>query len=81
LYAVKVLSASGSGTTAGVISGVDYITNNKNANRKSVAKYDVRGERGREEREGRGRGEKRGWREERGRISQLVCCESVECVW
>lgn len=43
LYAVKVLSASGSGTTAGVISGVNYVTNSKSAVRKSVASMSLGG--------------------------------------
>jgi len=43
LKAVKVLSASGSGTTAGVISGVNYVTNNKSATRPSVASMSLGG--------------------------------------
>jgi len=43
LYAVKVLSASGSGTTAGVVAGVGYVTNNKSAARKSVASMSLGG--------------------------------------
>jgi len=43
LYAVKVLSASGSGTTAGVINGVNYVTSNKSNSRKSVASMSLGG--------------------------------------
>jgi subtilisin family serine protease len=43
LKAVKVLSASGSGTTAGVISGVNYVTNNKSATRPAVASMSLGG--------------------------------------
>lgn len=43
LYAVKVLSASGSGTTAGVIAGVDYVTNNYDRTRKSVGSMSLGG--------------------------------------
>jgi subtilisin family serine protease len=43
LKGVKVLSASGSGTTAGVIAGVDYVTKNKAAGRKSVASMSLGG--------------------------------------
>jgi serine protease len=43
LKAVKVLSGSGSGTTAGVISGVNYVTNNKVASRRSVANMSLGG--------------------------------------
>jgi len=43
LKAVKVLSASGSGTTAGVISGVNYVTNSKSATRPSVASMSLGG--------------------------------------
>jgi len=43
LKAVKVLSAAGSGTNAGVIAGVDYVTNNKSPTRKSVASMSLGG--------------------------------------
>jgi len=43
LYAVKVLSGSGSGTTAGVISGVNYVTNNKSGSKRSVANMSLGG--------------------------------------
>jgi len=43
LYAVKVLAGSGSGTTAGVISGVNYVTNNKSGSRRSVANMSLGG--------------------------------------
>jgi len=43
LIAVKVLSASGSGTTAGVIAGVDYVTNNNSPSRRSVANMSLGG--------------------------------------
>jgi subtilisin family serine protease len=43
LKAVKVLNASGSGTNAGVIAGVNYVTNNKSASRKSVASMSLGG--------------------------------------
>jgi len=43
LYAVKVLAGSGSGTTAGVVSGVDYVTNNQNTSRNSVASMSLGG--------------------------------------
>jgi len=43
LYAVKVLSASGSGSTAGVISGVNYVTNSKSTARRSVANMSLGG--------------------------------------
>jgi subtilisin family serine protease len=43
LKAVKVLNSSGSGTTAGVIAGVNYVTNNKSATRKSVASMSLGG--------------------------------------
>jgi subtilisin family serine protease len=43
LFAVKVLNAAGSGTTAGVIAGVDYVTNNQNKARKSVGSMSLGG--------------------------------------
>jgi len=43
LKAVKVLSASGSGSTAGVVAGVNYVTNNKNTARKNVASMSLGG--------------------------------------
>jgi len=43
LKAVKVLSGSGSGTNAGVIAGVNYVTNNKSASRRSVASMSLGG--------------------------------------
>lgn len=43
LKAVKVLSASGSGTTAGVIAGVNYVTNNRNTSRPSVGSMSLGG--------------------------------------
>jgi len=43
LKAVKVLSASGSGTNAGVIAGVNYVTNNKASGRGSVASMSLGG--------------------------------------
>jgi len=43
LYAVKVLSGSGSGTTAGVIAGVDHVTKNKHATKRSVANMSLGG--------------------------------------
>jgi len=43
LKAVKVLSASGSGTTAGVISGVNYVTNSRNLTRPAVASMSLGG--------------------------------------
>jgi subtilisin family serine protease len=43
LYAVKVLGANGSGTTAGVISGINYVTNSRNKARKSVANMSLGG--------------------------------------
>lgn len=42
LFAVKVLSGKGSGTLAGVVSGIDYVT--KNANRIDVANMSLGGE-------------------------------------
>lgn len=38
LKAVKVLGSDGSGSTEGVIAGIDYVTNNKHSTRKSVVK-------------------------------------------
>jgi len=43
LYAVKVLSAAGSGSNAGVISGINYVANNQRANRRSVANMSLGG--------------------------------------
>jgi subtilisin family serine protease len=43
LKAVKVLSGSGSGTNSGVISGVNYVTNNKSPSRQSVASMSLGG--------------------------------------
>lgn len=43
LKAVKVLSGSGSGTNAGVIAGVNYVTNNKSSSRQSVASMSLGG--------------------------------------
>jgi len=43
LKAVKVLSGAGSGTTAGVIAGVNYVTNNKASNRQSVGSMSLGG--------------------------------------
>jgi len=43
LKAVKVLSASGSGSTTGVIAGVNYVANNKNTARKNVASMSLGG--------------------------------------
>jgi len=43
LKAVKVLSASGSGTTAGVIAGVNYVASNKSPTRPSVASMSLGG--------------------------------------
>jgi subtilisin family serine protease len=43
LLAVKVLSASGGGTTAGVISGVNYVTNYKSPTRPSVGSMSLGG--------------------------------------
>jgi len=43
LYAVKVLNAGGSGTTAGVIAGVNYVTTNQRAGRKSVGSMSLGG--------------------------------------
>jgi subtilisin family serine protease len=43
LYAVKVLNSGGSGTTAGVVAGVDYVTNNFNRTRKSVGSMSLGG--------------------------------------
>lgn len=43
LKAVKVLSASGSGTNTGVIAGVNYVSNNKHASRRSVASMSLGG--------------------------------------
>jgi len=43
LKAVKVLSASGSGTNTGVIAGVNYVSNNKNTARRNVASMSLGG--------------------------------------
>jgi len=43
LKSVKVLSASGSGSTAGIISGVDYVTNNRTKGRPAVANMSLGG--------------------------------------
>eukprot|EP00026_Physarum_polycephalum_P009531 Phypoly_transcript_09659.p1 GENE.Phypoly_transcript_09659~~Phypoly_transcript_09659.p1 ORF type:complete len:403 (+),score=72.03 Phypoly_transcript_09659:114-1322(+) len=43
LKAVKVLSASGSGSISGVIDGVNYVANNKNTARKNVASMSLGG--------------------------------------
>jgi len=43
LKGVKVLSASGSGSTAGVVSGVNYVSNNKVASRRSVGSMSLGG--------------------------------------
>jgi subtilisin family serine protease len=43
LKAVKVLSGSGSGTNAGVIAGVNYVTNNKSSSRRSVGSMSLGG--------------------------------------
>jgi len=43
LKAVKVLSASGSGSNAGVIAGVNYVTNNKSSSRRNVASMSLGG--------------------------------------
>jgi len=43
LKAVKVLSASGSGTNAGVIAGVDYVTNNKSPTRPTIGSMSLGG--------------------------------------
>jgi len=43
LFAVKVLSASGSGSTAGVAAGVDYVTNNHVASRPSIGSMSLGG--------------------------------------
>jgi len=43
LKAVKVLSASGSGSNTGVIAGINYVTNNKNNARKNVASMSLGG--------------------------------------
>jgi subtilisin family serine protease len=43
LKAVKVLSASGSGSNTGVIAGVNYVSNNKNTARKNVASMSLGG--------------------------------------
>jgi len=43
LKAVKVLSASGSGSTTGVVAGVNYVSNNKNTARKNVASMSLGG--------------------------------------
>ena len=39
LYAVKVLNARGSGTTQGVVDGINFVTNNRNTSRSTVARY------------------------------------------
>jgi subtilisin family serine protease len=43
LYAVRVLDANGSGTTAGVVSGIDWVTANHSASRPSVANMSLGG--------------------------------------
>jgi len=43
LKSVKVLSGAGSGTVAGVVSGVDYVTNTNDPNRQSVASMSLGG--------------------------------------
>jgi subtilisin family serine protease len=43
LYAVKVLGASGSGTWAGVISGVQFVTNNRTKTNKAVVNMSIGG--------------------------------------
>jgi len=43
LKAVKVLSASGSGSTTGVVAGVNYVSNNKNTARRNVASMSLGG--------------------------------------
>jgi subtilisin family serine protease len=43
LKAVKVLDKNGSGTTTGVIAGVNYVTNNKSTSRPSVASMSLGG--------------------------------------
>jgi len=43
LKAVKVLSGSGSGSTAGVVAGVNYVSNNKSPTRPSVASMSLGG--------------------------------------
>jgi len=43
LRAIKVLSASGSGSNAGVIAGVNYVSNNKNTGRRNVASMSLGG--------------------------------------
>jgi len=43
LYAVKVLSAAGSGTNAGVIAGINYVTNNRSPTRPAVASMSLGG--------------------------------------
>jgi len=43
LYTVKVLSAGGSGTTVGVVAGVDYVTNNRSQARPSIGSMSLGG--------------------------------------
>jgi subtilisin family serine protease len=43
LFAVKVLSAAGSGTTAGVAAGVDYVTNSRNKANAAIASMSLGG--------------------------------------
>jgi subtilisin family serine protease len=43
LYAVRVLDASGSGTTSGVIAGIDWVTANHSSSRPSVANMSLGG--------------------------------------
>jgi len=43
IFAVKVLSASGSGTVATVVAGINYVTQNKRATRSSVANMSLGG--------------------------------------
>jgi len=43
LYGVKVLGQNGSGSTTGVISGINWVTNSRNKSRKSVANMSLGG--------------------------------------
>jgi len=43
IYGVKVLAGNGSGSTTGVISGVNYVANNKSGSRRSVANMSLGG--------------------------------------
>jgi hypothetical protein len=47
LVAVRVLNCSGSGTTAGVIAGIDWVTGNHQAGQPAVANMSLGGERAR----------------------------------